>query len=85
MRHILHKKYKKSETTSSPTENDGDHYSFLIPVMKALVDKCHDMLNMATLLPTLPTTQMSPTFFDDFKHYCQSAEWRNFMNKQVIC
>ena len=62
---------------------DDDHYSFLIPVMKALVEKCADLLNMDTYLPTLPATAQSPTFFDDFKVYCNTDEWRNFMDKQV--
>jgi len=60
-----------------------DQYSFLMPVMKALVDKCLDLLNMETYLPTLPSTTASPTFFDDFKKYCLSQEWTHFMERQV--
>ena len=62
-----------------------EQYNFLIPIMKALVDKCHDMLDMSNLLPNLPSTQKSPTFFEDFKSYCRSEEWRIFMKKQVGC
>ncbi|KAK2169991.1 hypothetical protein LSH36_5g09019 [Paralvinella palmiformis] len=61
-----------------------EQYNFLIPIMKALVEKCHDMLDMANLLPSLPSTKLSPTFFDDFKTYCHSEEWRLFMKKQVL-
>lgn len=64
------------------TEN-GEHYNFLIPVMKALVDKCGDLLNMKTYLPGLPMTHLSATFFDDFKKYIHHEEWRSFMRKQV--
>ena len=60
-----------------------EHYNFFIPVMKALVDKTRGMLDMDTLLPSLPTTFSSPTFFEDFKTYCQSEEWINFMQKMV--
>ena len=63
---------------------EGEQYSFLIPVMKALVDKCYDMLNMATYLPSLPMAAATPTFFDDFKRYCQGDEWTSFMQKQVL-
>ena len=60
-----------------------DHYNFLIPVMKALIEKCTDLLNLTTYLPNLPSTQTSPTFYDDFKDYCLQDEWRSFMRKQV--
>ena len=61
----------------------SDHYNFLIPVMKALVEKCHDLLNMKTYCPRLPNPSQGPAFFDDFKVYCQDSEWRSFMDKQV--
>ena len=51
--------------------------------MKALVDKCGDLLNMKTYLPGLPTTHLSATFFDDFRSYVHREEWRSFMRKQV--
>lgn len=62
---------------------NGEHYNFLIPVMKALVNKSGDLLNMKTYLPGLPTTHLGATFFDDFKMYIHRDEWRSFMRKQV--
>ncbi|KAK3083537.1 hypothetical protein FSP39_025014, partial [Pinctada imbricata] len=60
-----------------------DNYSFLIPVLKALIEKGQDLLSLDLLLPSLPTTSRSPTFFDDFKQYCMSEEWKNFIENYV--
>ncbi|XP_077997957.1 neurobeachin-like protein 1 isoform X2 [Glandiceps talaboti] len=62
---------------------DKKTYSFLIPLMRAVVDKCTEPLKMKSHLPTLPKTSMSPTFFEDFQVYCLSKEWRDFVEKQV--
>ena len=51
--------------------------------MKALVDKCKDLLNMHVYLPGLPATQLSGAFYDDFRLYIHGEEWRSFMRKQV--
>ncbi|CAH1788242.1 unnamed protein product [Owenia fusiformis] len=60
-----------------------DNYQFVIPVMKALIEKSYEVLNMSLHLPSLPPTTMSPTFFDDFKSYSKSEEWRTFISKQI--
>ncbi|ESO94157.1 hypothetical protein LOTGIDRAFT_232423 [Lottia gigantea] len=60
-----------------------DNYSFLIPVLKALIDKAHDLMNLDNYLPSLPSTNQSPTFFDDFKTYCQSEEWKTFIQNYI--
>lgn len=61
----------------------SDTYSFLIPVMKALLDKARSLLNLDLLLPDLPPTSNSPVFFDDFKTYCLSEEWKKFIESYV--
>ena len=60
-----------------------DTYSFLIPVMKALLDKASNLLNLDLLLPDLPPTNHSPAFFDDFKTYCLSEQWTEFIENYV--
>ncbi|XP_078323505.1 neurobeachin-like protein 1 isoform X4 [Crassostrea virginica] len=60
-----------------------DTYSFLIPVMKALLDKASNLLNLDLLLPDLPPTNHSPAFFDDFKTYCLSKQWTEFIENYV--
>jgi hypothetical protein len=63
--------------------DNQEHYSFLIPVVKALLEKLNFTLGLANHLPGLPQTQAGPIFFDDFQHYCQEAQWRTFMDKKV--
>lgn len=62
---------------------NGDNYAFLMPVLKALMDKAHALLTIEHLLPNLPQTTRSPTFFDDFHTYCKTEEWNNFMLNYV--
>ncbi|XP_060592045.1 neurobeachin-like protein 1, partial [Ruditapes philippinarum] len=64
-------------------DDETDNYSFLIPVMKALIDKSYQLLNLDLNLPNLPSTMMSPTFFDDFKTYCKTEEWTTFIENYI--
>jgi hypothetical protein len=63
--------------------DDQEHYSFVIPVLKALLEKLTVTLALANHLPRLPQTQAGPAFFDDFQLYCQETEWKLFMEKKV--
>jgi hypothetical protein len=63
--------------------DNQEHYSFLIPVVKALLEKLSVTLGLANHLPGLPQTQAGPAFFDDFQSYCQEAQWQTFMEKKV--
>ncbi|XP_061165431.1 neurobeachin-like protein 1 isoform X2 [Saccostrea echinata] len=63
--------------------DNSDTYSFLIPVMKALLDKASGLLNLDLLLPDLPPTNNSPSFFDDFKSFCVSDQWKQFIESYV--
>jgi len=65
------------------TVDNQEHYSFLIPVVKALLEKLSITYGLATHLPGLPQTQAGPSFFDDFQSYCQEAQWKMFMEKKV--
>jgi Domain of unknown function (DUF4800) len=51
--------------------------------MKALLERCEDMLNVVTLMPHMPKTRNNPSFCDDFRDFLRSAEWLSFMKKQV--
>lgn len=64
-------------------EGDDEHYAFLIPIMKCLIEKCHSLLQMNVQVPNIPFNNVSPTFYEDFKEYCKSDEWRIFIQKQV--
>ena len=60
-----------------------DNYSYTIPVLKALIEKAEPLLTLDLNLPNLPSTSMSPTFFDDFKTYCVGEEWTLFIDNYV--
>ena len=60
-----------------------DHYSFLIPIMKALLEKCKATFNLQVQIPALNLRLSGPDFFNHFKEYCQSEEWKYFLDKKV--
>ncbi|XP_075164730.1 neurobeachin-like protein 1 isoform X1 [Haematobia irritans] len=60
-----------------------EEYSFLMPVMKALIDKCRSVFNLDSVLPDLPPTSSGPVFFNDFQMYSTSKKWRNFMERII--
>ncbi|XP_076368453.1 neurobeachin-like protein 1 [Tachypleus tridentatus] len=69
--------------THSVEVGDQEHYSFLIPVVRALLDKVTGSLQGSQYLQSLPDTVAGPAFFEDFQHYILSQEWRSFINKMV--
>ncbi|XP_034121153.1 neurobeachin-like protein 1 isoform X2 [Drosophila guanche] len=60
-----------------------EEYSFLMPVMKALLEKCRSAFNLDSTLPDLPSTSSGPVFFNDFQMYSTSKKWRNFIERMV--
>lgn len=60
-----------------------DQYSFLMPVMKALIDKSRIVLSFNTNVPDLPPTSSGPVFFNDFQMYSGSKQWTTFIDKRV--
>uniref|UniRef100_A0A670JUC7 Neurobeachin-like protein 2 n=1 Tax=Podarcis muralis TaxID=64176 RepID=A0A670JUC7_PODMU len=69
LRHSLH---TKSET-----------FSWLVPIIRTLMDKCYDTLRLQHFLPSLPPTNGSPTFYEDFQEFCTTPEWIAFIEKHV--
>ncbi|KAG8260208.1 hypothetical protein J6590_102043 [Homalodisca vitripennis] len=61
-----------------------EHYSFLMPVVKALIEKLSDLLTMPSHLPDLPQTLSGPTFFEHFQNFCRGEQWTAFMEKQAF-
>ncbi|XP_058062662.1 neurobeachin-like protein 1 isoform X2 [Anopheles bellator] len=64
-------------------EDNSEQYSFLIPVMKALLEKSRTVLGLATHTPDLPATSSGPIFFQDFQGYCTSRQWTAFIDKKI--
>ncbi|XP_069377494.1 neurobeachin-like protein 1 isoform X2 [Paralichthys olivaceus] len=65
-------------------EQTDDTYTFLVPLLRTLLSKVHRLLYMELHLPQLPDTNGSPSFFEDFHLYCNSPEWRVYLDKYII-
>lgn len=68
---------------SRSIEKKTETYSFLIPLVRTLVSKIYELLFMNLHLPSLPPTNGSPSFFEDFQEYCNSSEWQVYIDKYV--
>lgn len=68
---------------SKSIEEKTETYSFLIPLVRTLVSKIYELLFMNLHLPSLPPTNGSPSFFEDFQEYCSSDEWQVYIGKYV--
>uniref|UniRef100_A0A8C2YYB5 Neurobeachin like 1 n=1 Tax=Cyclopterus lumpus TaxID=8103 RepID=A0A8C2YYB5_CYCLU len=65
-------------------EQREETYSFLVPLLRTLLSKVHRLLFIELHLPQLPDTNGSPSFFEDFQLYCNSTEWRVYLDKYII-
>ncbi|XP_054646367.1 neurobeachin-like protein 1 isoform X2 [Dunckerocampus dactyliophorus] len=65
-------------------EKAEETYTFLVPLLRTLLSKVHRLLYMELHLPQLPDTNGSPSFFEDFQVYCNSTEWRVYLDKYII-
>ncbi|KAK0040263.1 neurobeachin-like protein 1, partial [Biomphalaria pfeifferi] len=64
-------------------EENSDNFTFLMNVLRALIEKGQELLTTSIHLPHLPKTSMNPSFFDDFKTYVYSEEWQRFISSYV--
>lgn len=64
-------------------EQREETYCFLVPLLRTLLSKVHRLLFIELHLPQLPDTNGSPSFFEDFQLYCDSPEWRVYLDKYV--
>uniref|UniRef100_A0A5F5PYV0 Neurobeachin-like protein 2 n=1 Tax=Equus caballus TaxID=9796 RepID=A0A5F5PYV0_HORSE len=61
----------------------AERCSWLVPLVRTLLDRAYGPLGLQWGLPSLPPTNGSPTFFEDFQAFCVTPEWRHFIDKQV--
>ncbi|XP_029444090.1 neurobeachin-like protein 2 isoform X2 [Rhinatrema bivittatum] len=69
---LMQSLYAKSET-----------FSWLVPIIRTLMDQCFESLQLQYHLPSLPPTNGSPTFYEDFQQFCTSLEWKIFIEKHI--
>lgn len=76
-----------SETEHSQSPSTAvaasERCSWLVPLVRTLLDRAYGPLGLQWGLPSLPPTNGSPTFFEDFQAFCATPEWRHFIDKQV--
>uniref|UniRef100_A0A8C0KM69 Neurobeachin-like protein 2 n=1 Tax=Canis lupus dingo TaxID=286419 RepID=A0A8C0KM69_CANLU len=75
----------KLEAALSPSAAAAatERCSWLVPLVRTLLDRAYGPLGLQWGLPSLPPTNGSPTFFEDFQAFCATPEWRHFIDKQV--
>ncbi|XP_072858872.2 neurobeachin-like protein 2 isoform X3 [Pogona vitticeps] len=74
----------KLETPLQRSLHDkSETFSWLVPIVRTLMDQCYDVLQLQHFLPSLPPTNGSPTFYEDFQVFCTTPEWTAFIEKQV--
>ncbi|XP_059585234.1 neurobeachin-like protein 2 isoform X1 [Alligator mississippiensis] len=61
----------------------AETFSWLVSIIRTLMDQCYDTLQLQHFLPSLPPTNGSPTFYEDFQVFCTTPEWRVFIEKHV--
>lgn len=61
----------------------SETFSWLMPIVRTLMDQCYETLQLQLFLPSLPPTNGSPTFYEDFQLFCTTPEWRGFIEKHV--
>ncbi|NXB55189.1 NBEL2 protein, partial [Struthidea cinerea] len=61
----------------------SEAFSWLVPIIRTLMDQCYETLQLQQFLPSLPPTNGSPTFYEDFQLFCATPEWRGFIEKHV--
>ena len=74
---------KLEHILSRSSKEQTEIYSFLIPLFRTLVSKIYELLFMNLHLPSLPFTDGSTSFFEDFQEYCNSDEWQVYIEKYV--
>ncbi|XP_021704634.1 neurobeachin-like protein 1 isoform X1 [Aedes aegypti] len=76
--------YSLNQAISSAIEvGNSEQYSFLIPVLKALLEKSRMVIGLTTSAPDLPSTSSGPIFFQNFQMYCVSKQWTTFIEKKI--
>ncbi|XP_072116392.1 neurobeachin-like protein 2 isoform X3 [Mobula birostris] len=75
---------KLDEPLSRSIKDKSDIFSYLMPIARTLMDQCYQLLELQYQLPSLPPTNGSPTFFEDFQYFCVTSEWKSFMERNVL-
>ncbi|XP_041104104.1 neurobeachin-like protein 2 isoform X1 [Polyodon spathula] len=61
----------------------ADSFTYLVPIVRTLLDQHYEMLELPFLLPNMPSTNGSVTLFEDLQNYCSAVEWQTFIEKHI--
>ncbi|XP_037563359.1 neurobeachin-like protein 1 isoform X2 [Dermacentor silvarum] len=64
-------------------DGDQEQYSFVIPVVRALLERVGLRLRAWQHLPSQPNMDAGPAFFDQFQKYALTPEWTSFVSNVV--
>ncbi|CAF3865097.1 unnamed protein product [Adineta steineri] len=65
---------------------DCEHYIYLLPIMKTIIDKSYEILQMNVQIPNVPLHKATATALDDFRQYSSSSnsqEWQMFIQRHI--
>ncbi len=72
---------------SSISQNeDCEHFVYLLPIMKTIIDKSYEILQMNVQIPNVPLHKATSTALDDFRQYSSSSnsqEWQTFIQRHI--
>jgi hypothetical protein len=76
--------YNINKIFSSITQNE--HSVYLLPIMKTIIDKSYEILQLNVQIPNVPLHKATSTALDDFCQYSSSSnsqEWQTFIQRQI--
>jgi hypothetical protein len=67
--------------------DDGELFAFLLPIMKTIIDKSYEILQMNVQIPNVPLHRATASAWDDFRQYSSSStineEWQRFIARHI--
>ncbi|UJR10639.1 hypothetical protein I4U23_014834 [Adineta vaga] len=72
--------------TSISHNEDCEQYIYLLPIMKTIIDKSYEILQMNVQIPNVPLHKATATALDDFRKYSSSSnsqEWQMFIQRHI--
>jgi hypothetical protein len=76
-----------NQILSTITQNeDCEHFAYLLPIMKIIIDKSYEILQMNVQIPNVPLHKATSTVLDDFRQYSSSSnsqEWQMFIQRHI--
>lgn len=66
--------------------DNNEQYAYLLPIIKTIIDKSYDLLQMNVQIPNVPLHKATSNVLDDFRQYSTSSnsqEWQMFIQRHI--